>query len=427
MEFLNIKAFDTKKLRIISIYSFQSPNIYGHSTALIDKRLYFIGGYELATKDNSSFFYIDLNQSFDVSSPAYVPLEALPVGITWATACVGGANNVTIFVFGGINQNRTSKSQIIDKLINMFDTKSNEWSTLKNEGEPIRRRNVQAVIDNKGNMYIFGGGYLFDNYTEFFNDMIIFNTITLTYSNGSTINGPPSMFGYTATLLPNGIIMYIGGRTAVSTTISIKNITMYDVNDDSWNYTIAKSQNVIEDRSYHSAVLTIDGRIICYGGAGVKSLTFISISPSLIVLNTTSFEWRSPEYFSTNEPPKLYTHSANLVGNYMIIGFGNVTNVNSTSNITSSSIYLLDIRNYTWISYYEASLTSPSPSPSPAPSPAPSSSPSPVLDQHKPSLSAGAIVGITISAAIVLMLLLFFGIRYCRNRSPHFYIAGSQE
>ena len=49
-----------------------------------------------------------------------------------------------------------------------------------------------------------------------------------------------------------------------------------------------------------------------------------AINPSLIALNITyPFEWRSPEYFGTNEPSSdLYTHSANLVENYMIIGFG---------------------------------------------------------------------------------------------------------
>ncbi|RHZ88858.1 hypothetical protein Glove_21g266 [Diversispora epigaea] len=408
---LNIEYFIyfliISQLWIISIYSFQSPNLFGHSTTLLDKKLYFIGGYELTTEDNSSFFYIDLNQSFNVSTPAFVPLESAPVGIIYATACVGGANNATIFVFGGINQDKNSKSQIMDKLINKFDTTSQEWSTPQIKGEPIRRRGLQAVIDTKGNMYLFGGFYHFGNSSTptFFEDMIIFNTITLAYSNGSTIDGPPRMRGYSATLLSNGIIMYIGGVGAI--VIPIINITMYDINEDSWSSTIAESPNDIQDRGFHSAVLAPNGLIICYGGASLK---YYEVSPSLIVLNTTSFEWRSPEHFGTNQPPNLYTHSANLVENYMIIGFGNVTDGDSYSLSTSSSIYILDINNYTWISYYEA-----------LPIPPPQN----VTDP--PPLSVGAIVGITISVAIVMVLLLFFGIRYYRNRTPNFYVSGSQK
>ncbi|RHZ88875.1 hypothetical protein Glove_21g300 [Diversispora epigaea] len=382
---------------IISIYSFKSPQILAHSTALIDKKLYFIGGYNSKT-DRTPFFYLDLNQSFYISSPAYVNLEAPPVNIIWATACVGGANNTTIFIFGGISWYRKSASYIMDKLINTFDATSREWSAPPIEREPIRRRGLQAVIDNKGNMYMFGGYYEFDNYTEYFKDMIIFNTITFTYSIGSTINRPPSVAGYTATLLPNGIIVYIGGKVW-NGIVSIKNITMYDIKEDSWNYTIARFPKDIEDRSYHSAVLTPDGRIICFGGI---SIFHITVSPSLIVLNTTSFEWSYPEHFGM-KPPKLHSHSATLVENHMIIGFGNVT-----TERTSSRIYMLDIRNYTWNSYYEASL--------------------PLLlsktDQLNPPLLVGAIVGITISVTSILGLLLFFGIRNYRRASLSYTSGG---
>ncbi|RHZ88690.1 hypothetical protein Glove_21g313 [Diversispora epigaea] len=417
---------------IISIYSFKSPQILAHSTALIDKKLYFIGGFNSETDDRTPFFYLDLNQSFNISSPAYVYLEGPPVKIAWATACVGGENNATIFVFGGLSWYDNSTSYIKDKLINTFDTASLEWSTPQIEGEPLRRRDLQAVIDTKGNMYMFGGAYSFYNNTESirvfnitfnypnysfqtFKDMVIFNTITFKYSNGSTINGPLGMTGYTATLLPNGIIIYIGGKAwsdTADTTIPIINITMYDINEDSWNSTTAKSPNDILDRSYHSAVLTSNGRIICYGG--IAEL-YKAVSPSLIVLDTTSFEWSSKKEVGTNKPPMLYAHSANLVENYMIIGFGNITDGDPPTLSTSSNIYILDLRNYTWISYYEASEPSPSPLPSTLPSPTPGTNN--ILGHPKLPLSVGAIIGITIGVAIVLGLLLFFGIRFYRRAS----------
>ncbi|RHZ88752.1 hypothetical protein Glove_21g271 [Diversispora epigaea] len=144
------------------------------------------------------------------------------------------------------------------------------------------------------------------------------------------------------------------------------------IHNSSKQYVIAKSQNNIQDRCYHSAVLTIDGRM--------RSRNNILNSPSLIVLNTTSFEWRSPEYFGKNEPPNLCLHSANLVGNYMIIRFAS-----------------------------------------------PETAAIPLNESDQPPISVGAIVGITVGAEIALGLLLFFGIYYYRNRSPNFYVSGSQK
>ncbi|RHZ82104.1 hypothetical protein Glove_114g198 [Diversispora epigaea] len=360
-----------------------------HSTALIDKKLYFIGGHDPTADTDTSFFYLDLNQSFNTSSPAFVNLSTLPVGITFAAACVGGSNDDEIFIFGGANQ---------DKIIS-FNTKSQEWFSLITEGEPIRRRDMQAVIDNKGNIYMFGGYNEFNNTLTFFRDMIIFNILTYTYSNEKIYNNPPNICGYTATLLQNGSIVYIGGIIRKELLVQIEFITIYDINKDSWNYITATrfiNSSYIEDRYYHSAVLTHDGRIICYGGIA-ESLS--TVSRSLIVLNTTSFEWNSPDNFGTNKPPRLYLHSANLVENYMIIGFGNVTSEN-----TSSRIYQLNIRNYTWIAYYEV--------------PVPGIN---IINQPKPpTFSVVAVVGITIGVAIVLVLLLFFGIRFYRRASLSF-------
>jgi len=61
-----------------------------------------------------------------------------------------------------------------------------------------------------------------------------------------------------------------------------------------------------------------DGRIIVYGG--IKKDSF---DPNLVVLDTNfqPFKWLTPE---VNHPPLygLYGHSANIVGDYMILAFG---------------------------------------------------------------------------------------------------------
>jgi len=50
------------------------------------------------------------------------------------------------------------------------------------------------------------------------------------------------------------------------------------------------------------------------------------VVPDLAVLNTqkTPFEWSAPQVTSNiaEEVPSLVSHSANLVGNFMIVAFG---------------------------------------------------------------------------------------------------------
>ena len=60
--------------------------------------------------------------------------------------------------------------------------------------------------------------------------------------------------------------------------------------------------------------------IIIYGG---EDIDFIQITPDLAVLNTETFEWTAPSVSSNiGNVPSLAAHSANLVGDYMIVAFG---------------------------------------------------------------------------------------------------------
>ena len=71
-----------------------------------------------------------------------------------------------------------------------------------------------SVIDNTGKMYIYSGGadsVVGSPTLHYFNEMVIFNTVELSWS----ISTSPmiSRAGHTATLLSNGVIVYIGGYT----------------------------------------------------------------------------------------------------------------------------------------------------------------------------------------------------------------------
>ena len=72
--------------------------------------------------------------------------------------------------------------------------------------------------------------------------MVILNANDLTWSAGSTLNAPLRRRDYTATLLPDGRIVYIGGRemTAdnVTRVVDINQINIYDTKSASWSVVV---------------------------------------------------------------------------------------------------------------------------------------------------------------------------------------------
>ncbi|PKY57648.1 hypothetical protein RhiirA4_478845, partial [Rhizophagus irregularis] len=97
-----------------------------------------------------------------------------------------------------------------------YNLETNEWIIPTTNGiAPGRRREINGVINNKtGKFYVFGGlsDFTGAENTIALNDMNIFDTISLTWSKGASIYAPLPRTDYTATLLYNGIIVFVGGR-----------------------------------------------------------------------------------------------------------------------------------------------------------------------------------------------------------------------
>ena len=70
-----------------------------------------------------------------------------------------------------------------------------------------------------------------------------------------------------------------------------------------------------------------NSRIIVYGGSRPITGAFSAkVTPDLAVLNIETFEWSIPSVSSNiGKVPSLYFHTSNLVGNYMIVAFGNIS------------------------------------------------------------------------------------------------------
>ncbi|PKY40310.1 galactose oxidase [Rhizophagus irregularis] len=297
----------------------------------------------------SDFFYLDTSvlSSTDSTTLPWTELTGLDNLFTSSgTAVAGGANKDLFILFGGNMTPAENSSLVI-----VYYTNNNTWSKpviSAPQGEPARKRKTQAVVDSAGKMYIFGGSTSPEPDISLVNDMFILDTINWSWSTGTQDGAPDARSDFSATILSNGFIVYIGGSNINNRYVPMSQINMYDTNSAAWVDKEATGE-IPSPRGGHSAVLTSDERIIIYGGAVSISADgkYTASSPDLAILDTTNnnFVWSQPKASGT-APPQIAYHSASLVGDYMIVSFGNITNKGS-----SPDVYALDTKDkgYKWI------------------------------------------------------------------------------
>ncbi|CAI2174747.1 4229_t:CDS:2 [Funneliformis geosporum] len=252
---------------LLRVESFTPKGRLAHSSVLVVDKLYFFGGaggdtdielIQIATE----VFYLDVTKPFDIKIPPLTRLSNIPFGSVWATVEYNNINNdQNIYLFGGyMLDNYLSDS--FNSIIYRFNVNSSTWWIPPVGGtSPERRRDIKAV-NSDGKLYIFGGStnnYLGSPTTKFFNDMIIFDTVGISWSIISSVDAPTQRALYTATLLPNGYIVYIGGYESKEngdiTEVDIKQINLFDTNSLTWSLKIANVSSQIDNRAAHTAVL----------------------------------------------------------------------------------------------------------------------------------------------------------------------------
>ncbi|CAG8632543.1 4803_t:CDS:2, partial [Funneliformis mosseae] len=340
-------------------------------------KLWIFGGGIIANGNfapTSNVFYVDLTKKFDVDKVAFVDLtlqEESPFVCAWCLSAVGGKDNLTVFFFAGLMLDPASLKATTSTSYS-FDIKTRKWSVATFTGSPSKRRELQPATDANGKIYMFGGGAdlaLDVNPPEVYDDMYILNSLTLEGTTGSRLNRPFPRIDYTATMLPDGIIVYIGGSEANSdlnfVNVDINKIQKYDTKSNTWSQTLATGEKT-NNRAGHSAALAKNGQIIVFGGIYLPAL--LASSPQVMILDTSTpdYKWIKPPIMTgtgtgTEQPPDLLFHTATIVEKYMIIAFGNRT-LNDNEKGQSGRLYLLDLEKMEWIKTYNppSDLTKPS-------------------------------------------------------------------
>jgi N-acetylneuraminic acid mutarotase len=182
------------------------PLRFDHTATLIDGKLYILSGKTIWTEESAvvgkGFYYLDVSVKFDTQNLLWQDLSSINTlpKHNGATSVKGGANNNTLFLYGGNNTEM--------ELVYTFDPQNNSWTTPKIAGfNTIKKFGMTGIIDNNGKMYLFGGwnnGPL--------NDMVILDTINLSWGKGSLVGAPTPRRYYGAVLLPDRKIIYMGNQ-----------------------------------------------------------------------------------------------------------------------------------------------------------------------------------------------------------------------
>ncbi|CAG8705959.1 9288_t:CDS:2, partial [Cetraspora pellucida] len=361
-----------------------------HSSVLIDKKLYFSGGFSSVASATNEFFYLDLSKPFTTTNNASIPW----IDLTYtngplkhsATACIGGNKNDAIFIFGGFPYN--------NNFINQFNTSKQQWTNITvTDVAPLYREDISCAEFNNGLIAIFSG---YINLTYAKNDLWIFNTLTLSWSLSNETNVPSSRYGYCAVTLPDNNILYIGGSNPTNWTsyMPMNNLPLYNTTSNIWS-NISTSGPIPPGRRYFSVVLTPDRRILMFGGKNEMTLG------DLWILNISTFQWSIGNIVNPIADLTLSGHTATLMDNYMFVAFGTFSN-----SSFSSRIFILNVNQnnaYAWVD----GLTSTS------------------ITNLNPTTSDSKFSGLIISAiicAIISVIILVVAIIFLYNKSDSFNV-----
>ncbi|CAG8684580.1 uncharacterized protein OCT59_011528 [Rhizophagus irregularis] len=366
-----------------------TPNntVWGHSAVFANSRIYITGGIFPIIKDkfepstpSREFYYLDVEKPFRVRAGDKLPWvdlssvsQNLPAHAWSAFSNCGLDNSLYLYI-----------------------------------GEPDDAS--QTVCDVRtGKMYRFGGINPVLQPDNNNNNMDILNTLTLAWEHVNT----EGRYDHTGTMLPNGYIVYIGGKLPNGEYADMTELLLYNTNNDTWISQKATDYSPTP-RAYHSAVLTQDGRIIVYGG---YTGDFRIVSDDLVILDTYDYTWSNAK--AIDPPPVRFFHTATLVGYYMIVAFGRTNN--DLPLPTSNEVFILntyDKSNYKWVNEFNPDLSD-------LPYPSDQNSYKNLKTQNS-HLTIGIIILSIVLALIGVSFLIYF-YRKRRLSRPDMLVPSSQE
>ncbi|CAG8605179.1 4084_t:CDS:2 [Ambispora leptoticha] len=372
----------------------------GSNAVLIGKKIYYIGGRTNSQKVKT--YLLDLSSDFMVTNPNFTQVFGLEnmASPAWTAACLEKEDN-SIYIFGG----RDASQSALPKLNTMYKIKPSndtflDWTAASSQNQgntwPSARDGIMPVINNQSRIFVWGGlneGQ--DNKT-----MYVFasnNWISYIFDNA-----PNPRASYSATLLDDGRIIYIGGISRNPyPDVNFLELLIFDTTKLEWNIQLSKSDEQLRNRAFHSALLHSDSiSIIMYGGLYEPIEDEIPSDDSVWILNTNSWTWSQQSIPSLPYMNVTRNHTAVMYNGYMIIAFGVYGN-----NSYTPEVKVMDVSNLSslsWVPVYKARTSD--------------SSSTPTNDEGDKKIKF-IIIGCSIGGGFVIVALVIFFIVMRKHKS----------
>ncbi|PKY57005.1 hypothetical protein RhiirA4_448900 [Rhizophagus irregularis] len=159
---------------------------YAHTATLIEDKIYILGGAVPADNGISpkeTFLYLDVSTPFITNEVKYIDISnnnAVPSHL-FAIATKGGANNSTLFLYGGESLGNQTK-----ELVYTFDAQHSTWSVPKITGDPPKGTKFMFPVDYNELFYLFGGSGYGPNGFLPLNEVFLYDTINNSWERKET-------------------------------------------------------------------------------------------------------------------------------------------------------------------------------------------------------------------------------------------------
>ena len=232
--------------------------------------------------------------------------NSLAVGRSGATATMM-PNGRTLIVGGNTTSGVTAA-------VEMYDLLGGTWSAT---GSMANQRAGQTATPlPNGNVLVAGGFLTNPSAPVAVTSAELYNSTTGTWSSTTAMHQP--RFYHTATLLPDGQVLVVGGKTNNSI-YSLATAELYNPATATWTFTGSMSTQ----RDSHTATLLPNGRVLVAGGGGVSGY-----QSSAEIYDPASGMWSATGSMSNVH----YAATANLLTNGEVLVAGGV---NASGQITN--------------------------------------------------------------------------------------------
>jgi hypothetical protein len=232
-----------------------------------------------------------------------------------------------MIVFGGTGSDLSGSNDI-----SSYTVETDLWEAdIEMQGiPPTPRYGHSAVTTGLNNMVIFGGR----NGTMLFDDVAIFDMVSLTWLNITTSGNAPSARAYhTAVVDRYQHAMYVYGGQTVNDDL-LSDMYMFDLDKLTWTQVFPNGTDAIP-RAMHSAIMTLQGVMIVYGGVGQSDVS---------CFDTRNHTW----YYCLSDPspaPSVrYSHTAVYSPLQEMIVYGGKNDAGNPVN----DVWAFDLNEFRW-------------------------------------------------------------------------------